>query len=291
MRRCWRASAALLAVLAPLAAGAQTEVERRVPARAEGTVEIVNVAGSLVVSGWDREEVEVTGTLGRGIDALVVRAVRGEVKVEAEPGRSGHQGSAHLEVRVPHRSRVAVETVSAEVLVAGLEGELDVESISGPVEVEGDPSAVAVETVSGDVTVRRARGRVAVETVNGRITIEGGRDLRAQSVSGAIVVDGAGEVERAELGVVSGRILFAAALARGAEARLSSHSGAVEVALPGASAARFDVSSFSGRITNELGPPAEKAGRFTPEHKLVFGSGDARVHVETFSGSVTLRKR
>ena len=58
-------------------------------------------------------------------------------------------------------------------------------------------------------------------------------------------------------------------------------------------AAEFSVSTFSGDITNELGPAAEKSSRWTPEKELSFttGSGGARVTVETLSGAVHIRKR
>jgi hypothetical protein len=53
------------------------------------------------------------------------------------------------------------------------------------------------------------------------------------------------------------------------------------------------VSTFSGAITNDLGPAAEKSSRFTPEKELSFttGTGGARITVETLSGAVGIHKK
>ncbi|MBT5220507.1 MAG: hypothetical protein HOI35_16020 [Woeseia sp.] len=37
----------------------------------DGEVVVSNVAGSVEVSGWSRNQVEITGTLGDGVEALI----------------------------------------------------------------------------------------------------------------------------------------------------------------------------------------------------------------------------
>jgi len=63
-----------LAAFAMLACGqaalAGSPISERAPADATGHVEISNTAGSVEVSGWARNEVEVTGTLGDGVERL-----------------------------------------------------------------------------------------------------------------------------------------------------------------------------------------------------------------------------
>lgn len=76
-------------------------------------------------------------------------------------------------------------------------------------------------------------------------------------------------------------------------ARYSNIAKRLELDLPSSTSARFDVSTYSGSIHNELGPPAKKTGRYTPgkELKFTLGGGDGRVRVENFSGSISLRRR
>ncbi|MDQ1345856.1 MAG: hypothetical protein QG586_1387, partial [Pseudomonadota bacterium] len=63
-------SIALFVATLPLVALAGTPIDKRTAADPAGTVEISNMAGSVVVTGWDRNEVEVTGELGKGTERL-----------------------------------------------------------------------------------------------------------------------------------------------------------------------------------------------------------------------------
>ena len=49
---------------------------------------------------------------------------------------------------------------------------------------------------------------------------------------------------------------------------------------------------ISGDIVNDLGPQAVRKDRFAPGLELAFslGSGDARISVSTFSGTVEIRE-
>ncbi len=281
-----------LLILLPAVVAAE-EIERVVPARPDGLVTIENIAGSVVVTGWDREEVEVSGTLGRGVEGLVIESRGQVVEIEVELVHRGHgrDGSAELEVRVPRGSEVDIEVVSAEVAISRVEGEVTVESVSGSVDVEGRLKELDIESVSGSIEVNAEVERVAVESVSGRINLEGAvREIEAGTVSGRIEID-TGEIRRAELSTTSGHIEITGALAAGAEIEAESHSGGVELSLPSETSARFAVATYSGRITNELGPPPDRA-RYGPSKELRFqvGDGDARVEIDTFSGSVSLRR-
>ena len=83
-----RAALVLATVLVPAWALAQTPVDQKRPASAPGTVSIENMSGSVKVTGWDRAEVQVKGTLGDGAE-LGLRRARGSetsIEVEAEHG-------------------------------------------------------------------------------------------------------------------------------------------------------------------------------------------------------------
>ncbi len=303
---------AILLLLCPATLAAESEIERTVPARPDGLVTISNIAGSVVVTGWDREEVEVTGRLGRGVEELVVESRGSSVEIEVELVRRSHgrEADADLEIRVPRGSELDVEVVSAGVEVSEVEGEVTIESVSGSVAIEGRPDALDIESVSGGVDVKGQMGvldvesvsgsveldveveRVSVESVSGSIGI-GGKvgEIEAGTVSGRMVI-ATGEIRRAELSTVSGLIELTGSLAAGAEIEAESHSGVVELRLPPDTSARFDIATHSGGITNELGPSADR-NRYGPGKELEFsiGGGSARVTIDTFSGGVTLRRQ
>ena len=281
-------------LLLPAALAADSEIERVVPARSDGLVKIVNVAGSVAVTGWDRDEVEVTGSLGRGVEELRVESRGGSVEIEVELVRRsrGWDGDADLEIRVPRASELDVEVVSADVEVSEVEGEVTIEAVSGSIDVRGRLKDLDVESVSGSIDVDAEVRKVTAESVSGRIVLEGAmREIEAGTVSGRIEIE-TGEIRRAELESTSGQLEIAGALAAGAEIEAESHSGGVKLSLPSSTSARFDIATYSGRITNELGPPPDRA-RYGPSQELEFtlGGGDARIKIDTFSGSVSLRRR
>ena len=51
---------------------ADEQVNKTIDASPDGYVEIYNTSGSIEVTGWDRDEIEIKGTLGDSVEELVV---------------------------------------------------------------------------------------------------------------------------------------------------------------------------------------------------------------------------
>lgn len=272
---------------------AQTQLNERKAAAPDGAVEISNVSGSVKVIGWDRGEVEVTGTLGRGSERLEFSGTPGRTVVKVILPKHAHDvDGSDLTVRVPAGSRLEVDTVSADVETNGVKAEVEVETVSGTIRVAEGPSEVRATSVSGEVEVAAA-GPVRAKSVSGTITVRGAsRTFEASSVSGAIRAT-VGSVESAELETTSGSIRFEGDVARNGRLEAKTMSGSAEVTLPASLGAEYTLKTFSGNIENELGPAARRTSEYGPGKELEFTTGDggARVRVTSFSGSVTLRKR
>jgi DUF4097 and DUF4098 domain-containing protein YvlB len=295
------------------AASAQQAIDRTMPASATGTVTVNNVAGRVKVVAWNRPEIRVTGTLGRGAERLDVTGGgdNTEIRVVVPRNTRDLQGT-DLEVHVPVRKSVSVQTVSADIEVGGVTGAVNARSTSGDVEVSGNTAATEVHTVSGNARVSgSAREKITAETVSGEVTVEAPtQDLAVKSVSGDLrirggarrasvsTVSGSADVQGGTLQYgsfqsVSGDLHYEGALASDAAVEMQSHSGDVEIALPANVRARFQVSTFSGDIDNGLGSAeAQRTSRYTPGRELSFSTGEGGlVTVKTFSGSVKLERR
>ena len=99
-------------------AWADTQISELADAHPKGDVEISNVSGDVVVTGWDREQIEVTGTLGRGSERLeFVSEGRHTLIKVVIPRRSHNVSGSDLEIRVPEHSRVSVTGVSSDITV------------------------------------------------------------------------------------------------------------------------------------------------------------------------------
>jgi hypothetical protein len=272
---------------------AQDRVDERVGAAADGAVVIEAQGGSVRVEGWERGEVAVSGELGAGAERLSVRREARKTRVEVEPGPHRHMVHADLLVKVPAGSQVTVESFQARVEVNGVKGSVRVETVNGSVSVTGPADQVAVESVNGGVTVRGRSARIHAESVNGPVSVsDPGPDLEAGNVNGPISVMGSRGLQRAKIENVNGRVMFDGELAARGTLDMETVSGAVELALA-TQGADFHVSTYNGRILNELGPSTARrvrdedgeAGR-----ELVFsvGGGGARVSVRTLSGRVKI---
>ena len=109
-----------------VAAPATRAVNERRPADPRGTVEIVNTAGRVSVAGWERPEVEVTGTLAERVERLEFTrsGTRTLVRVVLRKGASmSGSGDAVLDIKVPSGSTLDASTVSADLRVRGVAGE------------------------------------------------------------------------------------------------------------------------------------------------------------------------
>jgi DUF4097 and DUF4098 domain-containing protein YvlB len=283
----------ITALAAPAWLAAQTPVDQTRPAAPDGAVHIENMSGTVKVTGWDRAEVQVKGTVGHGAElAFDGTEKRTRIEVEAEHGNPMGIKS-DLEVFVPAGSSVSIEGFQATISVAGVTGSVSAETVNGSITQAGAAKGVELESVNGAIEVTKATGRVRAGAVNGTVTVrDASGELEASTVNGKVLVTG-GSFDRAALESVSGGVRFEAGLSARATLSVDSVSGTVDLLLPAGLGAEFKVSTFSGDIVNELGPAAEKTSKWTPGKELAFtsGSGGARITVETLSGTVNIRKR
>lgn len=99
--------------------------------------------------------------------------------------------SARVTLTVPAGTRVTLNTVGADVLVAGVRGDVTVNTVSGRVRLSDVDGVVDVKTVSGEVEAHAPTGQLRVKTVSGGITVDEGRPrtVKVATVSGTTALD------------------------------------------------------------------------------------------------------
>jgi DUF4097 and DUF4098 domain-containing protein YvlB len=281
-------------MLAAVPVLAQQRVDEKRPASKDGVVEIRDVAGSVRVTGWDRDEVAVAGTLGKGTERLEFSGSGNRTVVKVVlPHTSNHVDGSDLEIKVPAGSSLEIGTVSADISVEKVTGAVQAEAVSGRVVVTGKPRSFEAKSVSGDVQVEASGAPGRAKSVSGTVTLKGVTGaVEVGSVSGDVSVAG-GPVSSVELETTSGDISFDASLLKDARVEAKSMSGEVVLALPSDVAADFEVKTFSGEIKNDFGPQARRTNEDAPGRELSFstGGGGVRIIAKSFSGSVYLKKR
>jgi hypothetical protein len=294
-RRGTAPSLALLAatLLAPTAALAGSPINERAAVDPAGQVEISNTEGSVSVIAWVRNEVEVTGELGSGSERLEFSTDGKLTRVKVIlPKHSSRVDGTELVLKVPAGSNLAINTVSADILVEGLRGSQRLQSVSGDIRTQAAAEDVECKTVSGDVEVAGSGkpGLLTVTTVSGdaRLTNVAG-EVNGNTVSGDVTI-AMGEASRSRLRSTSGNLGLKGRLAADARLDVESISGDVRLDLEGPIAAEFDVSSFNGDIRNCFGPKPVRTSEYTPGSEWRFreGAGAARVRIKTLNGDISV---
>lgn len=282
--------AAAAFVVAP-SATAGSPIDKRAPADPAGQVEISNVSGKVTVTGWDRNEVEVTGELGEGSERLEFTTTDKLTRIKVVlPHKSWNVEETDLVVRLPAASSISVNTVSADVEVRGVTGAQRLQSVSANMSTESGAEDVECKTVSGDLRVAGdgQKGMLTITTVSGdAVVTKVSGEVNGSTVSGTFTL-GLGEVTRSRLRLTSGDLSMAAFLPGDGRLDIESISGDVRIDLAPPINAEFDVASFSGDIENCFGPKAARTDEYAPGKELRFteGKGSGRVRVKTLSGDV-----
>lgn len=273
------------------------EIDRTLAADADGEVLVSNIAGTVVIQGWDRKEVRVTGELGKGTDELIFErdGSNVEIRVEIEKGRNRRVHGTDLEIWLPRKSEIQVITVSADIEVGDVRGKQRLESVSGTVDTQiwdndlyvrsisgnanvtghGQASMVTINLVSGDADIENVSGKIEVQSVSGDLDLELGDidDVRVRSTTGDMEVSGK--------------------LAKGARVMIESINGDAILMFHGRVSAEIEIETFNGDIDNCFGPDARRTSKYAPGRELSFtaGDGNGEIRIKTLNGDVTLCKK
>ena len=284
---------------------------------ANGTLGLFNIAGDIVVTraGGSDTTVEIVKT-ARGRDVndareqlqlvqvdVTERSGRADVRArypqsEGRNNRRNYNVSVAYTVSAPAGTRISIETISGNVKITDIKGDVTANSISGNVNVTGAGRASA-KSISGMVEIVDAQsdGTMESSSVSGDVVLRrvSARRIDASSVSGNIRLDEL-QCDRVSAKTTSGNVSFAGTLARNGRYDLGSFSGDVRLTLASNSGFEVDANSFSGEIRTDF--PITMRGSVQPDRngrrKVLSGThgdGSAILDLTTFSGSIVISKR
>jgi DUF4097 and DUF4098 domain-containing protein YvlB len=264
-------------------------------------LEISNVKGSVNITAWDRNQVQVGGRLGDGARPLTLEGDNGHLSLKVtSQGKSGwfnwnndtSMSDTALDVRVPRAATLDVEVVSASASIDGIDGgHIRVNSVSGKMRVNARAPSVEAESVSGSIELAGRVDKVNLQTVSGDILaplVE--REAELQTVSGRIRVGG-GPWKRLNLSTVSGDVQLNGGMAPEGDMSVDSMSGDVQLQTPGNLSAAIHANTFSGDLRSDFGTPRKVEHGPGTELETTAGSGGAKIKIETFSGDLRIRRQ
>jgi len=283
----------LLALTLWLPADAVAElIDQRFVTGLDARLDLSNVSGDVQITGWDKNEVHVTGELGKNAEIRFEHEQR-DVRVKVAKKRGFRRmGPTRLRVRVPLGAQLSVYAVSADLIVRDVAGEQRIEVVSGDVNINGFAQELRVKAVSGDISLvgTSVPGRVSVVSVSGdtRISDVAG-DIETRSVSGNTRVSGA-SFDRVQVNSTSGDVNFQGGINALGRFEAEVISGDVALDLADGKSLEVDIETFSGGIRNCLGEESQRKSKYGPGRILRFsrGAADQAVRVRSMSGGVRL---
>ncbi len=185
----------------------------------------------------------------------------------------GRRRSAVVSLAVPSGTRVEVGAVGAAATVSGIGGPAEVRGVSGDTTLVGLSGPVRADTVSGNVEAQALTGDLRFHSVSGDLTVvEAGSSVRAESVSGSMIVDLDPGCGATDVG-------------------LTSVSGEIAIRLPQPADAHVEANTASGAVSNAF-EDLRVAGQWGAKRITGrLGAGSGRLRATTVSGSIALLRR
>lgn len=295
----------------------------------DGELSLHNIAGDIVVtkSGGNDATIEIVKTArGRTVDEARAMLERVEVSIVERDGRTevravyrrGERGdplpgerddrggrgrrpqvSVAYTVAAPARTRLSIGSVSGNVRVTDIRGDVSVNSVSGGVHIANAGRVAEAQSVSGNVEVLDSQldGALEAQSVSGNVTVRKvqARRVEAGSVSGSVLLQDL-QSDRIEANSISGGIEFGGPLAKAGRYEFSTHSGNARIVVAGGGGFELEARSFSGTVRSDLplkGQTRDREDGPGRGHALngTHGDGSAVLSITTFSGDVTIARR
>lgn len=295
-----------------------------------GKVAISSRSGRIAVSGWDRDVVQATAIGDNGpvpietqttgdsahprLLLVVTRRNLREARLDVKVPRY-----ADVETLEGYRGDIEISDVEGITLIGAGNGDVTISRV-GALKVSRRSGDVTVKEAKGDVTARSFNGDVVVSNVSGLVDVaatngdlrvnNAGGDVRANSATGDIEVrcaKGRAEVSSAsgsitligiggdaDASTASGEVIFRGAIRVGGSYRLKSLTGEVAMTIqsdtPGFTAT---LTTYSGEIETQFPLKVESPVQGGPINRRitgVFGNGQAKLSLDSFSGIVKVLK-
>ncbi len=283
-------------------------VERRLAIGATGLLELRNLAGDITVTAAPGREARVEivrrsrgrtdADARRGLEQTrVLVEHKGERAVIAvEPGpdrRPPYFVTVAYIVSAPAGTRIAASSLSGDVTVSDIKGEISALVTRGNVDIRRAGQVSAARTISGDVTLidLDSDRAVLVNALSGDVHLERVRARRVEvDVTSGDVELSAIASDTIGLTSLSGSLVFAGELMSGGRYLFKTHSGNIRVRLAGSTGIDLQASTFRGRLRLDpalkITAPLESRGSV----RGTVGDGSALLEAKTFSGDVEISR-
>ncbi len=176
------------------------EFHKVLPLKAGGSFSLKNVNGSITITTWKKEKVEINAKKTTRYDPKKLKEVKIEVKSTSDsvsvdtiyPRRRNIRVKVEYEVKVPEGIDLEnVRSVNGNVTIGGPLGDVHASTTNGKIKLDGASGTVSLSNTNGSIDAKNIRGELDADTTNGIIKLEmfSFEDgVRAKTVNGSITL-------------------------------------------------------------------------------------------------------
>jgi hypothetical protein len=271
------------------------------PLKDGGRIDLDNFNGSVEITAWDRDSVDITGQkyastqdlleamkidIVPSPDSIRIRTVR---PVE----RRGNMGARYI-LRVPrHVMLDRIMSSNGSIRVVGVQGDarlrssngsINISDLKGALEANTSNASIELRQFDGSANLRTSNGSIRVDRVKGAfeaITSNAGIDARLKDMDPARPI----RVETS-----NGNINLTLEQMKGHELRANSSNGSITIRLPDAIAAKVRAQTSNSSITSDFDVLVKGGLKSKTRLEGTIGDGAGLIDLGTSNGSIRLLK-
>lgn len=266
--------------------------------QANGRIDLENFNGSIEVTGWDKESVEIHGTkyasnkelldavkidIQSAPDTLRIRAVK-------PMDRRGNCGAKFV-ISAPRKAVLdRVVSSNGSIRLQQLEGMARLRTTNGSIRATGLSGGLDATTSNGAMELQDFRGEAVLRTSNGSIRADGVRGrFEASTSNGGIEARVVEADHPVRLTTTNGRITLTLDGWKNSDVTAATTNSSITVRLPGTVNARLKASTSNGAVTSDFDVRRE-GGDSKTKLEGTIGSGGPVLSLSSSNGSIRVAR-
>ncbi len=267
---------------------------------AGGRIVLEGFNGSVEITGWDKDEVEVAGTKSASREEVLsamqvdVTADPGMVRIRARrPDERNCNCGVRFALKVPRKVVLEdITTSNGSLRLESVTGSARMHSSNGSVHVWGVEGDINIQTSNGSMDVDKFKGSADLKTSNGRVKasgIDGAFSARTSNGSIDADVDSLDTGKPVVLSSSNGSINLALARWNNNEVRATTSNSSINLRLPPGVAAEVRAVTSNGNISTDFELTTTQLSKTRVSGRI--GGGGALLDLTTSNGNIRLMKR
>ena len=270
------------------------------PLSATGRLTLDNYNGSVEITAWDQEKIEIRGSKYAStkeqladirVEARAVAPDQVTIRTVPPSERRGNTGARYT-IRLPRRATLErIASSNGGVRLDGLEGSGRVQTSNGTIRVGQHQGTLDLSTSNGAIEIRSMAGPVTARTSNGRVSVDEMKGALDAATSNGSITASLLETppdRPLRFSTTNGGVEINLRQAPRSEIRAQTSNGGITVRLPADTNARISASTSNSSITNEF-PLAGSDSSVTKRRvEGRIGNGGPVIDISTSNGTIRL---